>query len=120
MEGISPAEPQRVIYLSDRVSDNGDDTPPAPEFLSDLAVGAWDRLAPLYMLRPHDLPEFAAYCEAVAEFEEATDLIKDGGLIAIDPASGLPIPSPFTTVRNSADRKIASWANRFKDSVRGR
>jgi P27 family predicted phage terminase small subunit len=85
-----------------------------PEWLSEYAKEAWERLAPYCQLAPTDVDEFAAYCETLAEFRESSEVISEAGLLIIDPASGMPVPNPIQMVRNNADRKIAFWANRFR------
>lgn len=111
----------RVIRLRPSVADEAPKidipftTPPEPfEWMSELAVEHWNRLAPLIVLRPSELTEFAAYCEALSEFQESTDMIKDVGLVVPDPATGLPTSNPLTGIRDRADRKLAFWANRFR------
>jgi len=93
---------------------DGEQTIEPPEWLSEHARAAWDRLAPLYQLTALDVDEFAAYCETLAEFREASEVITEAGLLIIDPASGMPVPNPIQMVRDRADRKIAFWANRFR------
>ena len=91
------------------------DTPPeTPEWLTDIGKQTWARLAPLFNLTPADIDEFAAYCEAIAEYQESTVIIAEAGLLIIDPASGMPIPNPIQAVRDRADRKLAFWAGRFR------
>ncbi|WP_067839722.1 P27 family phage terminase small subunit [Nocardia lijiangensis] len=85
-----------------------------PEWLTAEARTMWERLAPHTELTPANLFEFAAYCEALAEFQEATVILAETGLLVIDAASGAPIPNPISAVRDRADRKIASWATRFR------
>lgn len=106
----------RVIPLNNGAQQGPDDflsDPQPPEWMTEWGTAAWNDLAPLHKLRLTDLPEFAAFCEAVAEFRESSELIRDTGLVVIDPVSGAPVPNPVTSIRDRADRKIASWANRF-------
>ncbi|MET7773746.1 P27 family phage terminase small subunit [Nocardia sp. NPDC005366] len=85
-----------------------------PEWLTSDARLMWERLAPHTELTPANLFEFAAYCEALAEFQEATVILAETGLLVIDAASGAPVPNPISAVRDRADRKIAAWAARFR------
>lgn len=86
----------------------------APEWLTERGRTAWDRLAPLNVVTGSDVDEFAAFCESIAEYQEATELLAETGLVILDPMSGAPVPNPITSVRDRADRKIAFWANRFR------
>ncbi|XAO35435.1 terminase small subunit [Gordonia phage Morgana] len=120
----APEQMPRVIHLRPRAS-SGEGTPNEPnavfteppeplDWLSEIATEHWRREAALRELRPSDLPEFAAYCETLAEFQESSDMIKDVGLVVPDPETGLPTANPLTMIRDRADRKIAFWANRFR------
>lgn len=102
-----------VIPLG-RSSESSAQRPEPPEWLTDKGREAWDELAPLHSLTALDRIEFAAFCEAVGELAEATEMISDVGLVVIDPASGMPTPNPLTAIRDRADRKVASWAERFR------
>lgn len=105
-------EPQ-VIPLTKRQPDPaGDDLSP-PDWLTEKGREAWDLLFPLHTVTTRDLPEFIAFCEAVGEFHESTEMISDVGLVVIDPVSGMPTPNPLTSIRDRADAKIARWAGRF-------
>ncbi|MDJ0404020.1 P27 family phage terminase small subunit [Rhodococcus erythropolis] len=86
----------------------------APEWLTERGRTAWDRLAPRNVVTESDADEFAAFCESIAEYQEATELLAETGLVILDPMSGAPVPNPITSVRDRADRKIAFWANRFR------
>lgn len=88
-------------------------TQPAPEWLTTQAQAAWNRLEPHCKPAPHELDEFAAYCEAISEYREATALIKESGLLASD-MDGNPIPNPAQNIRDSADTKLSKWATRFR------
>lgn len=92
------------------------ETAECPEWLSEFGKETWLRLAPQYQLGPTDVDEFAAFCEAVAEFREATEVISEAGLLVIDPQTAMPVPNPITGVRDRADKKLAYWAGRFKST----
>lgn len=111
-----PSEPLSVISLKPKKThpDNAASSIEPPEWLSEHGREAWERLAPELSLTATDLDEFAAYCESISEFREATEVISEAGLLIIDPASGMPVPNPITGVRDRADRKIAAWAARFR------
>ncbi|SIO36645.1 phage terminase, small subunit, putative, P27 family [Rhodovulum sp. ES.010] len=79
--------------------------PDAPDFLSDEGRKAWDRLAPILIAKDRLEPQFedlfAAYCEAVAAFVEATgDLAAFGKYFE-------------TKTRNGKqEKKRAAWGQR--------
>ncbi|MBF6333334.1 P27 family phage terminase small subunit [Nocardia transvalensis] len=85
-----------------------------PTWLTEQARTIWEQLAPHIDLCPASLLEFACYCEALAEFQEATAILGETGLLVIDAASGAPVPNPISAVRDRADRKVAAWAARFR------
>ncbi|WP_063045978.1 P27 family phage terminase small subunit [Nocardia pseudovaccinii] len=85
-----------------------------PPWLTEQARSLWEQLAPHTELNPANVVEFACYCEALAEFQEATVILGETGLLVIDAASGAPVPNPISAVRDRADRKIAAWAARFR------
>lgn len=88
--------------------------PEPPEWLTEKGREAWDRYAPLYAITERDLPEFVAYCEAIGEFHETTEMLAEVGLVVLDPASGMPEANPVLSIRDRADRKLASWSERFR------
>ncbi|MFG1796705.1 P27 family phage terminase small subunit [Nocardia sp. NPDC049149] len=85
-----------------------------PTWLTEQARLLWEQLAPHTELNPANVGEFACYVEALAEFQEATVILGETGLLVIDAASGSPVPNPMSAVRDRADRKIAAWAARFR------
>ncbi|QXN74216.1 terminase small subunit [Gordonia phage ObLaDi] len=122
---MTNAELPKVIHLRPRATEAAGgtepdavltETPTAYDWMSERAATWWGAIAPLVELRPSELPEFAAYMETLAEYEESTEMIKDTALVVADPDTGLPMPNPLTGVRDRADRKIAFWASRFRRS----
>ncbi|KZM68144.1 P27 family phage terminase small subunit [Nocardia terpenica] len=87
--------------------------PEPPEWLTELGRQVWQQLASRIELTPTALGEFACYCEALAEFQESTQLLSETGLLIVD-ANGAPVLNPISAVRDRADRKIAAWAARFR------
>ncbi|MFI6168827.1 P27 family phage terminase small subunit [Nocardia sp. NPDC051052] len=91
-----------------------DAAPEPPEWMTSNGRDAWQRLTLHVQVTATNRDEFAAYCEAIAEFRESTEIISETGLLILDPASGQPAPNPVTMVRDRADAKIARWAQRFR------
>lgn len=87
-----------------------------PEWMSERGIAAWSRLQERGVwVREIDRDEFIMYCEAIAEYEEATELLRDTGLVIIDPLSGSPVPNPIISMRDSAERKVNRWSRMFKE-----
>lgn len=113
---VAPNYPDVIPLRPDAVSDDATgETPEPPDSLTERGTAVWQELAPLYpSLQRRDHVEFAAFCESVAEYREASEMIDEAGIVIIDPSTGLPEPSPLLTIRTAADGRIARWANRFR------
>lgn len=83
-----------------------------PNWLSGEALDVWAILAPVLNPTAAETFEFACYCEAVAEFMQATKDIKHTGLTTTD-ADGTPIANPVIVLRDKADSRVHRWAGRF-------
>lgn len=110
------ADPYPVIDLRDPRRGTPLDEDP-PEWMSERGIGAWHRLLERGVwVRNIDRDEFIMYCEALGEYEEASELLRDTGMVIIDPASGSPAPNPIIAMRDSAERKINRWSRVFKEA----
>ena len=89
--------------------------PEPPEWLSTEARAEWDRVLPglarLDLLKPEDRAGLASYCEAVAEFRQASEVIAREGL-TIEARQG-EIPHPAVGIRRAAGREVRAWAGHF-------
>lgn len=102
---VSPAEPRPR------------DLPPErPAWLSQAARDEWDRIAPdLWVMRTAtavDSTALAAYCEAVARFRVATDLVAKAGLMLRD-RDGTVRRNPAVSQARDASFEMLRWAREF-------
>lgn len=89
--------------------------PEAPAWLTREAAAEWARVVPglarLGLLKPEDRAALAAYCEAWAQFVEATGLIQAEGL-TIEAKQGM-LPHPAVGIQRAAGREVRAWAAHF-------
>ncbi|GAA1406239.1 phage terminase small subunit P27 family [Kitasatospora putterlickiae] len=89
--------------------------PAAPTWLNREAAAEWRRVVPglarLGLLKPEDRAALAAYCEAWAQFVEATRLLKTEGL-TIEAKQGT-LPHPLVGIQRAAGRELRAWAAHF-------
>lgn len=83
--------------------------PPAPPWLSTVAKGEWRRVCRILLeerrtLTAADLPTLAAYCTAVAQVQEATQLLARDGLIFSGPQG--PKRHPAVGIRNDGMTQV--------------
>ncbi|MFD8596980.1 phage terminase small subunit P27 family [Kitasatospora sp. NPDC059646] len=89
--------------------------PNPPTWLNREAAAEWKRVVPglarLGLLKPEDRAALAAYCEAWAQFVEATTLLKTEGL-TIEAKQGV-LPHPLVGIQRAAGRELRAWAAHF-------
>jgi P27 family predicted phage terminase small subunit len=82
-------------------------SPRAPSWMAKEAKKEWRRLAPvlgaLGVLTETDADALAAYCEAWATWKDATQKIREFGLVIKHPTAGkLPVVSPYVKIAHNA------------------
>jgi len=96
-----------------------------PKWLDPAAKREWRRLAPelerLGVLRIVDRAVFACYCEAVAEYQWATEEVRRGGRIG-QVKNGAEYVLPAVTIATNAAKRIRDLAGEFgmTPAARGR
>lgn len=108
-----PQMPRFVPYTATQPIGDDYQPPSPPSWLTDGAKEAWQRLAPHAKPTPADVDEFAAYCEAISEFQAATGEVKATGLLIAD-MEGNTLANPALAIRDSADAKLSKWSQRFR------
>ena len=93
------------------------DVPPEmPEWLTGAAASEWRRIAPdltaMGTVKAVDAIGLAAYCEAVARFKTATELIGRAGLMIRD-RDGMVRKNPAVAQARDASLEIRMWAREF-------
>jgi P27 family predicted phage terminase small subunit len=94
-----------------------DPTPPAcPEWLDDIARAKWEALAPeltrLGLLTSVDGDAFAAYCQAFAELQIATEALKsEDRYFTTD--KGYMMPHPAVAMQRSALENLKKYSALF-------
>ncbi|WP_141575878.1 P27 family phage terminase small subunit [Actinomadura sp. WMMA1423] len=85
-----------------------------PEWLSEDATTLWHTFAPHTApgtLTPGTASAFALYCNALATYAEADQMVQTAGVLIAD-GQGLA-PNPALAIRDRADTTIHRWANLF-------
>lgn len=81
------------------------ETAEPPEWLDDAAKTEWRRIAPILarhgLLTELDTDALIAYCEAWTRWREATQKIRQFGMVIKSPV-GFPMPSPYLSIANKA------------------
>jgi len=87
-----------------------------PEWLTGAAASEWRRIAPdltaMGTVKAVDAIGLAAYCEAVARFKTATELIGRAGLMIRD-RDGMVRKNPAVAQARDASLEIRMWAREF-------
>lgn len=94
--------------------------PPCPSWLSPEAKKEWRRVVPLLethsMAKREDLVSLSAYCEAAADFIQATrelsEHVAKEGTVNMEAPQGL-IPHPAVRAKREAMNQVRSWAREF-------
>ncbi len=90
--------------------------PACPKHLSPAARKEWRyitrELVPLGVITKLDRAALAVFCDAYARWVEATDNIKQFGLVLKAP-SGFPIISPYLAIANKAAEQIRAFGAEF-------
>jgi P27 family predicted phage terminase small subunit len=91
-------------------------SPPKPEWLSSAAAEEWDRVIPdviaMRSARAVDASALAAYCEAVARFRTASQVVAVAGLMIKDRDGSLR-RNPAVSQARDASAEMRSWAREF-------
>lgn len=89
--------------------------PERPDWMAPEAVEVWDKVVPelmrLQLLKENDGPALVAYCEAWAQFVEATRVIQREGL-TIEAKQGT-LAHPAVAIQRNAGREMRAWAAHF-------
>ncbi len=90
--------------------------PEPPIFLSDYARAEWARLVPellqIRVLSRIDRDTLAAYCDALAEWKEATEEIEKHGLFTTS-SQGSEMAHPAVAIRRNAREHVRKFAALF-------
>jgi P27 family predicted phage terminase small subunit len=95
-----------------------------PHWLSPAAVKEWNRVAPellrLGLLTTLDRAVLAAYCEAVADLQDATETLARKGS-TIEAGNGTTIAHPAVAMKQGATKRVKDLAAEFgfSPSARG-
>lgn len=107
------SEPLRAFIPFDGGPDpTGNPAGDPPGWMSEVGQSVWRRLAQEVKPTTAEVDEFACFCEAVAEFREATEHLTIAGLILTNDEG--EYANPAVGIRDTADGKIARWAKRFR------
>jgi P27 family predicted phage terminase small subunit len=88
----------------------------APSWLSDGGAEEWARVLPdlvaMRTVTAADSTALAAYCEAVARFRAATELVARSGLMLRD-RDGIIRRNPAVAQQRDASNELRVWAREF-------
>ncbi len=91
--------------------------PIAPPDLSDDAKKEWQYVVPkldeMGLLHKLDRRNLVIYCELVATFNEATNWVKDKGVIVAGRNKGEAVKNPAIQVQRDAARLISTYSRMF-------
>lgn len=91
--------------------------PYAPRWLSAEAKTEWDYIVPKLdsqgLLTKVDRATLAAYCEAVATFVDATEWVREKGLIVAGQRKGDAKKNPAVQIARDASHEIARYSRMF-------
>jgi P27 family predicted phage terminase small subunit len=93
------------------------DVPPErPAWLSAVAAEEWERIAPdlarMGTAKAIDAAALAAYCEAVARFRAANDVLAQSQVLIVD-RDDRPRVNPAVRVARDASYEMRMWAREF-------
>ena len=90
--------------------------PNAPAHLSAIGKKEWRRLGKemlkLGLLSNIDMAAFAAYCQQYAMWVEASERVRDEGVI-VYAKNGFPMMSQHLTIQNKAQAEMRKWLVEF-------
>ena len=90
--------------------------PRAPRNLDATAKKEWRRMAKqlhrLGLLTVSDLSAFASYCSQYSIWYQATEAIREHGIL-VKAQSGFPAISPWVSVANKAQTEMRKWLTEF-------
>lgn len=105
--------PSRINDAEPRPRDVAPDKPP---WLSGAASDEWDRIMPdllaMGTVKAADAMPLAAYCETVARFRIATELVAKAGLMLRD-RDGMVRKNPAVGQARDASIEMRMWAREF-------
>ena len=88
----------------------------APAWLDPSAAAEWRRLAPLLgrlgVLTETDADALAAYCEAFTTWRQATQKVRQGGMVVVRP-DGVAVVSPWVKVAQEAMTQLRALLIEF-------
>lgn len=91
--------------------------PRCPSYLSPYAKTVWRRLVPLLddmgILTTQDRETMAAFCQAVADFRRAVEVINEKGYMVQGRRKGEAVKNPMLQVKREAVREIATFSAMF-------
>jgi len=84
----------------------------APDYLSEAALGQWDRLAPLLsargVLTSWDTTHLAVFCANLARLAEAERHLTEFGAVIVN-SVGQPSPSPWLSIARNCEKAIHTF-----------
>jgi P27 family predicted phage terminase small subunit len=90
--------------------------PEAPDWLSAAAAEEWARLVPdlivMGTVKAADATALACYCEAVARFRVASEIVSKAGLMLKD-RDGIVRKNPAVGMARDAGAEVRQWAREF-------
>lgn len=91
--------------------------PDPPQWLDDVALELWQRVAPsldrLDLIKPEDREIFAAYCESWSRFTAAVAAYKSEGLTVANPTTGRIAPHPAVAIAQQSAQQMHRFAQDF-------
>jgi P27 family predicted phage terminase small subunit len=91
--------------------------PDAPAMLSDLAREEWDRIVPgldeLDLLKAEDFAALVEHCETWATYVEAVKLVREDGIVLVNPDNGRKYKNPALAAAEAAGQQLRASCREF-------
>jgi P27 family predicted phage terminase small subunit len=104
---VNAREPQPTLMAADQAP---------PVWLDPAAKAEWSRLAPMLgrlgVLTETDADALAAYCEAFTTWRQATQKVRQGGMVVVRD-DGSPVVSPWLKIANEAMAQMRAFLIEF-------
>jgi P27 family predicted phage terminase small subunit len=105
---------KRKLNEDDPSPDALEDIPQPPEWLPELAITAWEKLAPWLVgskiLTGSDLHNLEAFCSAYSRWRDAEEHYAKEGPV-VEGATGGPVKNPAATVINESLKQMALYGS---------
>jgi P27 family predicted phage terminase small subunit len=91
--------------------------PECPSWLDDIAKAEWEHvvgvLREMNLLSVADQTALICYCNAWSRYRMAFEQVQKFGAVILSPNKKYPMPSPYQSIMERAEKDIMAWSDRF-------